>query len=143
MLDVKEIQKYLPHRYPFLLVDRILEIEPHKKISGIKNVTFNESFFQGHFPEHPVMPGVLVIEALAQVCSVLLMFSIKEVRNKLFYLAGMEKVRFRKPVSPGDQLKLEGEVLRVRSKFAVMQAKATVENELVAEATLMASLVDR
>jgi 3-hydroxymyristoyl/3-hydroxydecanoyl-(acyl carrier protein) dehydratase len=89
------------------------------------------------------MPGVLVIEALAQVCSVLLMFSIKEVRNKLFYLAGMEKVRFRKPVSPGDQLKLEGEVLRVRSKFAVMQAKATVENELVAEATLMASLVDK
>ncbi|MFH1613340.1 MAG: 3-hydroxyacyl-ACP dehydratase FabZ [bacterium] len=143
ILDIKEIQKYLPHRYPFLLVDKILNLEPGKKICGIKNVTINESFFQGHFPDHPVMPGVLIIEALAQVCSVLLLYSNKEIQKKLFYLSGLNNVRFRKPVFPGDQLKLEGEIVKIRSKFAIMNAKAYIENEISAEATIMASLVEK
>lgn len=143
MLDINEIQKYLPHRYPFLLVDRILSLEPEKKICGIKNVTINESFFQGHFPKHPVMPGVLIIEALAQTCSILILYSNKEIQNKLFYLSGLENTRFRKPVFPGDQLRLEGEIVKIRSRLAIMNAKAYVENEITAETTIMASLVDK
>ncbi|HDD35462.1 MAG TPA: 3-hydroxyacyl-ACP dehydratase FabZ [Candidatus Desulfofervidus auxilii] len=143
ILDVKEIQRYLPHRYPFLLVDRILEIEPGKRIVGLKNVTFNEHFFQGHFPQSPVMPGVLVIEAMAQVGGVLAYYSAKEeARGKLIYFAALDKVKFRRPVIPGDQLILELEMLRYGSRACKMRGKALVDGEVVAEGELTAVLAE-
>ena len=136
MLDINEIQKILPHRYPFLLVDRILEVEPGKKAVGIKNVSANESFFQGHFPGHPVMPGVLIIEALAQVGAVSLL-SLEEYRGKIALFAGIDKARFRQQVVPGDQLVLEVEVLKLRGTIGKAQAKAMVGDKVAAEAELM------
>ncbi len=141
-LDVMEIQKYLPHRYPFLLVDRILEIEPGKRIVGLKNVTFNEPFFQGHFPQSPIMPGVLVIEAMAQVGGVLAYQSAPEAKGKLIYFAALDKVRFRRPVVPGDQLILELEMLRQGSKVCKMRGKALVDGQVVAEGELTAVLAE-
>ncbi len=143
ILDVVEIQRILPHRYPFLMVDGILEIERLKRIVGVKNVTINEAHFQGHFPGRPVMPGVLIIEALAQAGGLLLLLEIPDRDNKLLYLVAVDGVRFRRPVVPGDQLKLELDVLSWRGDFCRLEGKATVDGQLAVEATLMCKMVDR
>ena len=143
MIDIVEIQKRLPHRYPFLLVDRILELEPNKRIVGLKNVTVNEPFFQGHFPGHPVMPGVLIIEAIAQVGGIAVLSMNQGDQNKLLYMAGLENVRFRKPVKPGDQLRIEVDVVAIRSKICKVSGKAWVDGKVVAEADITCGLVDR
>jgi beta-hydroxyacyl-ACP dehydratase FabZ len=140
----EEIIRILPHRYPFLLVDRITELEPHKRVVGIKNVSANEPFFQGHFPGNPIMPGVLIIEAMAQVGGVLARLSEPEVMEKegggsLFFMA-MDKVKFRKPVVPGDQIVFECEALRTGSRVWKMAGKAFVAGSLVAEAELVATI---
>jgi len=142
MLDINDIMKHLPHRYPFLLVDRVLEHEVHKKIVAIKNVTMNEPFFQGHFPGHPVMPGVLVVEAMAQVGGILAFESVSDASRKLVYFMGIDKARFRKPVIPGDQLKFVLEVTKERRNIWAFKAEAFVDDALVAEADIMATLVD-
>ena len=140
-LNWEDIQRILPHRYPFLLVDRILLVEVGKRIVGMKNVSHNEPFFQGHFPGRPIMPGVLIVEALAQVGGILALLSTPEqLGNNLIYLLGLDKVRFRKPVVPGDQLILELESMRGGKKFWKMQGKAFVDQQLVAEAELMAAV---
>ena len=143
MMDVVEIQQILPHRYPFLLVDRILEIEPGKRIVGIKNVTVNEEFFVGHFPGKPVMPGVLIIEAMAQVGGVLILSQVADRDRKLVYFLGIDEARFRKPVVPGDQLRFEVEVLKRKTTTCKLQGKAFVDGQLVAEAIVMSAMVDR
>lgn len=143
LLDVVEIQKILPHRYPFLMVDGILEMERLKRIVGVKNVTINEAHFQGHFPGRPVMPGVLIIEALAQAGGLLLLLEVPDRDNKLLYLVAVDGVRFRRPVVPGDQLKLELDVLSWRGDFCKLEGKATVDGQLAVEATLMCKMVDR
>ena len=142
MMDVIEIRKYLPHRYPFLLVDRIMDLEPGKRVCGLKNVTINEPFFQGHFPGHPIMPGVLIIEAMAQAGGVLLLTSLEDSRGKLVFFIGIDNARFRRPVLPGDVLTLECELVKLRGPIAKMRGIARVGDEKVAEADLMASLVD-
>ncbi|MFQ6103790.1 MAG: bifunctional UDP-3-O-[3-hydroxymyristoyl] N-acetylglucosamine deacetylase/3-hydroxyacyl-ACP dehydratase [Candidatus Glassbacteria bacterium] len=142
-LDIVEIQKILPHRYPFLLVDRILELEEGKRAIGVKNVTHNEFFFQGHFPGHPVMPGVLCIEAMGQVGGVLLMNSVPDPENKVVYFISLDKVKFRKPVRPGDVLKFELTMMKIRGKTCKMSGKAFVKKELVAEAEMVAMIVDK
>jgi 3-hydroxyacyl-[acyl-carrier-protein] dehydratase len=144
ILDTVGIQKILPHRYPFLLVDAIIEMERFKRIVGVKNVSINESFFQGHFPGNPVMPGVLIIEAMAQTGALLLLQEVPERANKLLYLAGVDGARLRRPVIPGDQLLMELNVLgwRDRGRFCKLQGKATVNGELAAEATLMCKMAD-
>lgn len=129
----REIQNILPHRYPFLLVDKILE-QDEKHVVGIKNVTFNEPFFQGHFPGFPVMPGVLIIEAMAQVGGILFFGAMEEPQKNLVFFAGIDKAKFRKPVLPGDQLRLELEALRIRKTSCKMKGTAYVDNEVVAEA---------
>jgi beta-hydroxyacyl-ACP dehydratase FabZ len=141
-LDIRRIQEVLPHRYPFLLIDRIIEVEPRQRIVGIKNVTMNEPFFQGHFPGNPVMPGVLILEAMGQAAAVLFLDEMDELKGRFVYFAGADKVRFRRPVVPGDQLRCEIEVLRVRSKSCQVFARATVDGELAAEATLFSVLVE-
>ena len=139
---VEEIQKLLPQRYPFALVDRIVEYVPGERAVGIKNVTFNEPHFQGHFPERPIMPGVLIVEAMAQVGGVVLT-QLPEADGGLFLFAGIDKVRFRRPVVPGDQLVMTAELLYVkRRRFGKMQARAEVDGQLAAEGELMFSLVD-
>ena len=144
MLDINEIMKILPHRYPFLLVDKILEIEPGKSIVGIKNVSVNEPFFPGHFPGHPVMPGVLIIEAMAQVACILAILSSDEsVRSKVTYFASIDKARFRKPVVPGDQLRFEIEATGCKRGIWIFSAKAFVDGKLVAEAELKATFADK
>lgn len=141
MIDIREIVQLLPHGYPFLLVDRILEIEPGKKIVGIKNVTYNEPFFPGHFPGRPIMPGVLIIEAMAQTAGVLAFKSISEEgQKKPVLFLGLDNVRFRKPVVPGDQLRMELEITRHRQAIWGFKGKAFVEDRLVAEADLLAML---
>ena len=142
VLDVVAIREILPHRYPFLLVDRIDELE-EERIVGIKNVTANEPFFMGHFPEFPVMPGVLIVEAMAQVAGVLVLKSIPERDKKLVLLASIEEAKFRRPVVPGDQLRIEMTVLRRKASVAKMSGKATVNGNVVAEATVMCKLADR
>jgi 3-hydroxyacyl-[acyl-carrier-protein] dehydratase len=138
--DIQSIMELLAHRYPFLLIDRVVEVVPGDKIAVLKNVTINEPFFQGHFPGKPIMPGVLIIEAMAQAGGILayLTGSVEQ-RNRLIYFMGMDKVRFRKPVVPGDQIILEAKILKFRSKAAKMSGIATVDNQMVAEAELMAS----
>ncbi len=138
MFDIKSIMEYLPHRYPFLLLDKVIEFEPEKKIIAIKNVTINEPFFLGHFPGNPIMPGVLIMEALAQAGGVLCLASRNVKENVLIYLMGMDKVKFRKPVLPGDQLRLEVEALRIHSRGWKMGAKAFVESVVVAEGIILA-----
>ncbi len=137
-LEQAEIQALLPHRYPFLLVDRIKELEPDRRIVGIKNVTINEPFFQGHFPGRPVMPGVLIIEAMAQAGGVLVLKSGGATGKPIMYMAGIEAAKFRRPVVPGDQLRFEVDVLKKRPPFWKMQGKTFVENELVCEAVVTA-----
>ncbi|WP_038038795.1 3-hydroxyacyl-ACP dehydratase FabZ [Thermorudis peleae] len=141
MLDAQAIQRIIPHRYPFLLVDRIVEIEWGKRAVGIKNVTVNEPFFQGHFPGNPIMPGVLIIEALAQVGAVAVL-GMPEYRGKLAFFAGIDRVRFKRPVRPGDTLRLEVELEKMRRSIGIGQGRATVDGELVAEGSLMFALVD-
>lgn len=140
---IGEILKTLPHRYPFLLVDRILELEPGKRVIGIKNVTFNEEFFQGHFPGNPVMPGVLVLEAMAQVAGIALLGVVPEKEKKLLYLSGVDRCRFRRPVVPGDQLRIEAEIISLRSRACKCRARATVDGNVCTEAELLCVLVDR
>ncbi|UCE18906.1 MAG: bifunctional UDP-3-O-[3-hydroxymyristoyl] N-acetylglucosamine deacetylase/3-hydroxyacyl-ACP dehydratase [Gemmatimonadota bacterium] len=142
-LDIRAIQKIMPHRYPFLLVDRIIDLEPRKRVIGLKNVTINEPFFNGHFPEHPIMPGVLIVEAMAQVGGVLLLNTVENPETKLVYFMGLDGVRFRKPVHPGDQIRFELEMVKFRRNTCKMEGKAFVSGDLVAEATLMASVVDK
>jgi 3-hydroxyacyl-[acyl-carrier-protein] dehydratase len=143
ILDNVGIQKILPHRYPFLFVDAVLEIERLKRIVAIKNVSINEPFFQGHFPGKPIMPGVIIIESMAQTGGLLLMSEIEERDKKLFYLAAVDESRFRRPVVPGDQLRIEVTVLKWKVKFCKLQAVATVNGDVAAEAILRCMLVDR
>jgi beta-hydroxyacyl-ACP dehydratase FabZ len=143
MLDVKEIFKSIPHRYPFLLVDRIVEIDANEKIVGIKNVSINENFFQGHFPSRPVMPGVLICEAMAQVGAIFAHNARGGMTdNKVFVLTGLDNVKFKRPVEPGDQLRMELTCLKRRGSFWKMQGVATVDGKLVAQAEISAMEVD-
>ncbi|QSQ09105.1 3-hydroxyacyl-[acyl-carrier-protein] dehydratase FabZ [Koleobacter methoxysyntrophicus] len=141
MLQNIDVQKIIPHRYPFLLVDRILEMEPGVRAVGIKNVTINEPFFQGHFPGNPIMPGVLIVEALAQVGAAALL-SVEENRGKLGIFTGIDKLRFRKQVIPGDQLRLEVQVLKIKGPMGKAKASAAVNGEIAAEGELMFALVE-
>ena len=143
VLGIEEIMKVLPHRYPFLLVDRVLEIEPQKRIVGIKNVTINEPFFQGHFPGHPIMPGVLIVEAMAQVGGMLLMGTVPNPENKVVYFTSLNNVKWRKPVKPGDQLRFELDLLQVRGMMCRMQGVAKVDGEVVCEAEMSAMVRDK
>ena len=143
VLGIEEIMKVLPHRYPFLLVDRILEIDPGKRVVGVKNVTINEPFFQGHFPGHPIMPGVLIIEAMAQVGGMLLLGALDKPENKVVYFTSLDGVRFRRPVKPGDQLRFELDILQVRGLLCKMKGVAKVDGETVAEAEMGAMVRDK
>jgi 3-hydroxyacyl-[acyl-carrier-protein] dehydratase len=143
ILDINGIQKILPHRPPFLLVDAIVEMERLKSIVGIKNVTMNEDFFRGHFPGKPIMPGVLIVEAMAQTGGVLLLQEVADREKKLLYFVAIDDARFRRPVVPGDQLRIEVSVLTWRSTFCKLAGKATVNGDIAAEATLMCKMVDR
>jgi UDP-3-O-[3-hydroxymyristoyl] N-acetylglucosamine deacetylase/3-hydroxyacyl-[acyl-carrier-protein] dehydratase len=142
-LGIEDIMKVLPHRYPFLLVDRILELEPGKRVVGIKNVTINEPFFAGHFPGHPIMPGVLIIEAMAQVGGMLLLGAIEDPSSKVVYFTSLNDVKWRRPVKPGDQLRFELELLQVRGMMCKMKGVAKVDGETVAEAEMGAMVRDR
>jgi UDP-3-O-[3-hydroxymyristoyl] N-acetylglucosamine deacetylase/3-hydroxyacyl-[acyl-carrier-protein] dehydratase len=142
-LSIEQIKDIMPHRYPFLLVDRILSLEEGRRVVGIKNVTINEPFFQGHFPGHPIMPAVLIIEAMAQVGGVLLLSMVEKPKEKLVYFMGIDKAKFRKPVFPGDQLRFELEMLRLKFNTCKMRGEAFVGKDLVAEAELLSVLVDR
>ncbi|MCO4759306.1 MAG: 3-hydroxyacyl-ACP dehydratase FabZ [Oceanospirillaceae bacterium] len=139
MMDVNEIREYLPHRYPFLLVDRVLELEKGDSIVAIKNVTVNEPFFNGHFPDHPVMPGVLIVEAMAQAAGILGFKTMdkKPQDGSIYYFVGSDKLRFKRPVVPGDQLKLEAKVMSERRGIWKFDVKATVEGDLVSSATIL------
>ncbi|MEN6616683.1 MAG: 3-hydroxyacyl-ACP dehydratase FabZ [Syntrophorhabdus sp.] len=139
MIDINEILDIMPHRYPFLLVDRVIELEPATKIIAIKNVTLNEPFFQGHFPGRPIMPGVLILEAMAQAGGVLAFKSFPGMKGTVLF-TGIDNTRFRKPVIPGDQLKLVVNVVKHRREIWVFEAEAYVENDVVAEARIMAML---
>jgi beta-hydroxyacyl-ACP dehydratase FabZ len=144
MMGPTEIQAVLPHRYPFLLVDRILELEIGKRVVGLKAVSLNEPYFQGHFPGHPVMPGVLIIEAMAQVGGVLILHTMNALETKkVMYFTGIDHARFRKPVLPGDLLRFEVEILQLRRQLCRMRGRVTVEGALVTEADLSAAVVDR
>ncbi|MBR9985928.1 MAG: 3-hydroxyacyl-ACP dehydratase FabZ [Desulfosarcina sp.] len=143
VFDIKSIMQKLPHRYPFLLVDRVIELVKDERIVALKNVTINEPFFQGHFPGTPIMPGVLIVEAMGQAGGVLVTQSLPpEKQGKLIYFMGFDDVRFRKPVVPGDQLILELEMLKLRSKVVKMAGVAKVDGKIVAEAKLMAAYGD-
>ena len=143
LLDSRAIQEILPHRYPFLLVDKIIELEPRVRIVGIKQVTINEYFFQGHFPDAPVMPGVLQIEALAQVGAILALREFEDRENKIPYFSGIENARFRRPVVPGDTLVLEVTAIRIGSKVQKMRGEAKVDGQVTAEAEIMCIIGDR
>ena len=150
MMDISEIMKILPHRYPFLLIDRIDELKPGKKAVGIKNVTINEGFFQGHFPEHPVMPGVLILESMAQVGGILAFASVADVENlqeeagrRVVYFMSIDKVKFRRPVVPGDQLRHEVTVLKLKGNVVQIDCRTYVGEQVVAQGEMKAMLVDR
>lgn len=136
MLEIEAIKAIIPHRYPFLLVDKVLEIEEGKRVVGIKNVSINEPFFQGHFPDYPVMPGVLILEALAQVGAIAVL-GIEENKGKIGFLAGVDKCRFKRQVKPGDQLRLEVEILRMKGPIGKGSAVATVDGKVACQAEIM------
>ncbi|MGM0752995.1 MAG: 3-hydroxyacyl-ACP dehydratase FabZ [Bacillota bacterium] len=142
MLDINQIKEIIPHRYPFLLVDRILEVEEGKKAVGIKNVTANEEFFNGHFPDYPVMPGVLIVEALAQVGAVA-MLKVEDNRGRLAFFTGIDKCRFKRQVKPGDQLRLEVEMIRFKGPIGKGKGVATVDGEVACELEMMFALGDK
>jgi len=142
-MDIRQIMDRIPHRYPLLLIDRIVEIEPRERIVALKNVSVNEAFFQGHFPGAPIMPGVLIVEALAQAGAVLLLQEIPDRKSKLVFFTGIDKARFRRTVVPGDQLELSVEVLKLRPRNCKMRGTARVDGQRAAEAELMCALVDR
>jgi beta-hydroxyacyl-ACP dehydratase FabZ len=142
LMDINEIREYLPHRYPFLLVDRIVEMEP-ERIVGIKQVTANEPHFTGHFPDFPVMPGVLIVEAMAQCAGVLVLKQMPDRHNKLVLLVAIENARFRRPVVPGDTLRMEMKILKRKASVAKMAGVATVDGVVVAEAEVMCKLADK
>ncbi len=142
VLDIQAIEKILPHRYPFLLIDRILEMED-MRVVAIKNVTMNEPHFTGHFPGFPVMPGVLIIEAMAQAAAVLVLNRVEDRENKIVFFASITEAKFRKPVVPGDQLRIEVQFLKLKPSVAKIQGKALVDGALVAEAEIMATLSDK
>ena len=142
-MDIRGILDSIPHRYPLLLVDRVLEIEPRRRIVAVKNVTFNEPFFQGHFPGAPVMPGVLIVEAMAQAGAVLLLHDMAERADRLVYFAGIDGARFRHAVTPGDRLTLTMEVVKLRARTCKMKGRAEVEGRLAAEAEILSAMVER
>jgi UDP-3-O-[3-hydroxymyristoyl] N-acetylglucosamine deacetylase / 3-hydroxyacyl-[acyl-carrier-protein] dehydratase len=143
VIEIEEIMKILPHRYPFLLVDRILELEPQKRAVGLKNVTINEPFFQGHFPGHPIMPGVLIVEAMAQVGGMLLMGTLGDPETKVVYFMSLDNIKFRKPVRPGDQLRFEVDMVQVRGNVCRIKGIAKVDGVVVCEAEMAAMVRDR
>jgi 3-hydroxyacyl-[acyl-carrier-protein] dehydratase len=143
VLDIRQIMAILPHRYPFLLIDRVVESSPRRRIVAIKNVTINEPFFQGHFPEYAIMPGVLVVEAIAQAGGVLLLPEVPDHENKLMVFSGIDRARFRRPVVPGDQVRIEVDVLNWKPRAARLEGKVYVEKKLVCEATIMCQVVPR
>lgn len=143
VIDIQQIMRLLPHRYPFLLIDRVVEVEPRQRIVAIKNVTVNEPHFQGHFPDYPLMPGVLIVEAIAQAGGVLLLDEIPDREGKLMVFTGIDGVKFRRPVTPGDQLRIEVKVLQWRSRAVKMQGTVTVDGKIACEATVMCQLVPR
>jgi UDP-3-O-[3-hydroxymyristoyl] N-acetylglucosamine deacetylase / 3-hydroxyacyl-[acyl-carrier-protein] dehydratase len=143
VMSIEEIFRYLPHRYPFLLVDRVVEFEPRTRIVGLKNVTINEPFFQGHFPGRPVMPGVLIVEAMAQVGGLLVLETMENLENKIVYFMSVDNVKWRRPVTPGDQLRFEVEVVQIRGATCKMKGVGRVDGLVVAEAEMMARVVDR
>lgn len=142
-LDVNQIQEIIAHRYPFLLVDRILKIEDGKKVTGLKNVTFNEPHFMGHFPNHPIMPGVLILEAMAQTGAVLLKNLVPDFEKKLVYFAAIDNAKFKKPVVPGDQLIFEVELVNFRRGICKLVGKSFVDGNLVSQADFTAAVIDR
>ena len=142
-LTIQEIMDFLPHRYPFLLIDRVLEFEPQKRVVAIKNVTMNEPFFQGHFPGHPIMPGVLVVEAMAQAGAVLMLSEIDDRHAKLAVFTGIEGAKFRRSITPGDQIRIEVDVVSFRTRAGKMAGKAYVDDKLACEATLTCMIVPR
>lgn len=142
-IEIEEIMRYLPHRYPFLMVDRIVEYEENERMVGVKNVSINEPFFQGHFPGSPIMPGVLILESMAQVGGVLVFKSIPNPWEKLVFLVAIENAKFRRPVRPGDQLRVEMIITRAKGRIGKLRGKAYVEDQLVAQADIMFSLVER
>lgn len=141
--DIQEIMGLLPHRYPFLLIDKVVEFEPQKRLVAIKSVTINEPFFQGHFPGYPIMPGVLVVEAMAQAGGIIMTAAMPDRDQKLVVFSGIERAKFRRPVVPGDQLRIEVEVLAFRSRAGRIEGKAYVEGKLACEATLTCQVVPR
>ena len=141
--NIQEIMDFLPHRYPFLLIDRVVEFEPTKRLVAIKNVTINEPFFQGHFPGYPIMPGVLVVEAMAQAGGMIMMAELPDRDRKLVVFTGIERAKFRRPVTPGDQLRIEVEVLSMRTRAGRIQGRAMVDGKLACEATLTCQVVPR
>ncbi|HEX9003659.1 MAG TPA: 3-hydroxyacyl-ACP dehydratase FabZ [Blastocatellia bacterium] len=142
-MDINEIQQIIPHRYPMLLIDRVIELEPLKKIVAIKNVTMNEQVFQGHFPGAPVYPGVYIIEAMAQAGAVLLFREVPDRESKLLFFTGIEEAKFRRPVVPGDQLRLEVTVLKYKMGYAKLRAEAFVDGQLAAEAVISSAIADK
>ncbi len=142
MLKVEEILNFIPHRYPFLLVDRVISLDPGKSIVAIKNVTANESFFEGHFPEVKIMPGVLIVEAVAQAGGILLYHSLPDPAKKLVVLSKLHNIKFRKIVVPGDQIRMEAEIVKVRGRFATIRGRAMVDEEIVVEGEISAGIVD-
>jgi 3-hydroxyacyl-[acyl-carrier-protein] dehydratase len=141
--DIQEILDFLPHRYPFLLIDRVVEFEPAKRLVAIKNVTINEPFFQGHFPGYPIMPGVLVIEAMAQAGAIIVLSEIPDRHKKLAVFTGIDQAKFRRPVTPGDQLRIEVNVLAFRRRMGRMVAKAYVDGKVACQATLTCQIVPK
>jgi 3-hydroxyacyl-[acyl-carrier-protein] dehydratase len=142
-LDIQEILGLLPHRYPFLLIDRIVEFERTKRLVAIKNVTINEPFFQGHFPDYPIMPGVLVVEAMAQAGGIIMMYELEDRTSKLVVFTGIERAKFRRPITPGDQIRIEVEVLSFRMRAGRIHGRALVDGKLACEATLTCQVVPR